>query len=54
MKARFAVGWTALVALLTAILLFPLYWMAVTALVPTAQVCSRASPRSFRRCPTSA
>ena len=41
MKARSTVGWTALVALLTAILLFPLYWMAVTALVPTAQVLSR-------------
>jgi multiple sugar transport system permease protein len=41
MKARSAVFWTALVALLTAILLFPLYWMVVTALVPTAQVLSR-------------
>jgi len=41
MKARPAVFWTALVALLTAILLFPLYWMIVTALVPTAQVLSR-------------
>jgi len=41
MKARSTVGWAALVALLTAILLFPLYWMAVTALVPTAQVLSR-------------
>jgi len=41
MKARSTVGWTALVALLTAILLFPLYWMVVTALVPTAQVLSR-------------
>ena len=41
MKARSAVGWTALVALLTAFLLFPLYWMVVTALVPTAQVLSR-------------
>jgi multiple sugar transport system permease protein len=41
MKARSTLGWTALVALLTAILLFPLYWMVVTALVPTAQVLSR-------------
>jgi len=41
MKARSALGWTALVTSLTAILLFPLYWMVVTALVPTAQVLSR-------------
>jgi multiple sugar transport system permease protein len=41
MKARYGIGWTVLVALLTAVLLFPLYWMAVTALVPTAQVLSR-------------
>src|SRR5205807_5102039 len=41
MKTRSRLGWTALVALLTAILLFPLYWMLVTALVPTAQVLSR-------------
>ena len=30
MNARSALGWTALVTLLTAILLFPLYWMVVT------------------------
>jgi multiple sugar transport system permease protein len=41
MRTRSTLGWTALVALLTAILLFPLYWMLVTALVPTAQVLSR-------------
>ena len=41
MRTRSTLGWTALVALLTAILLFPLYWMFVTALVPTAQVLSR-------------
>ena len=38
---RSTLGWTALAALLTAILLFPIYWMVVTALVPTAQVLSR-------------
>ena len=41
MRTRSTLGWTALVALLTAILLFPLYWMLVTALVPTAEVLSR-------------
>jgi multiple sugar transport system permease protein len=41
MKALSRLGWTALAAVLTAILLFPIYWMVVTALVPTAQVLSR-------------
>ena len=33
--------WTAGVALLCALLLFPFYWMAVTAVLPTSQVLAR-------------
>lgn len=39
MKRRF--GLTIAVALLTAVLLFPLYWMVVTAVLPTSQVLAR-------------
>ena len=35
-------GWTVAVALLCAVLLFPFYWMFVTAVLPTSQVLSRS------------
>lgn len=43
MKATQArsIGWTLVVATLTAVLLFPLYWMVMTAVLPTSQVLAR-------------
>ncbi|HVO89652.1 MAG TPA: carbohydrate ABC transporter permease [Casimicrobiaceae bacterium] len=43
MRSR-AAGTSVAVALLTAVLLFPLYWMIVTAVLPTEKVLSRAPP----------
>ncbi len=39
-KRRFAL--TAIVAAITAVLLFPLYWMVLTAVLPTSQILSRS------------
>ena len=44
MRARGSLGLTIIVAVLAAILLFPLYWMLVTAVLPTAQVLAREPP----------
>jgi multiple sugar transport system permease protein len=41
MRTRRRFGLTIGVALLTALLLFPLYWMVVTAVLPTSQVLAR-------------
>jgi multiple sugar transport system permease protein len=41
MGARRNLVWTILVALLAAVMLFPLYWMVVTAILPTSQVLAR-------------
>jgi multiple sugar transport system permease protein len=41
MRARRSLAWTFAVAALTAVMLFPLYWMIVTAVLPTSQVLAR-------------
>jgi multiple sugar transport system permease protein len=41
MRARRSLAWTVAVAALTAVMLFPLYWMIVTAVLPTSQVLAR-------------
>jgi multiple sugar transport system permease protein len=41
MGARRSLAWTMAVAASTAVMLFPLYWMIVTAVLPTSQVLAR-------------
>jgi multiple sugar transport system permease protein len=41
MRRRGSIGWTAAVAALAAVMLFPLYWMVVTAVLPTSLVLTR-------------